>query len=184
MKLLHVKILALFASLTSLASAQTITFEPDAQGLLPDGSQPVDNLAITDQFLRFGVRFGLDNDLDGQADPDAHPFLEERGEDGSDGFDNNSGGRTVPDVADSGYEAQLGQFFLRTRAVSSTTDVDTLLVSYTTPVAVASGEIWDIDTGPQGTEKWDVEALDAHGVVLEHPDQQQADGDLPVRAHL
>ena len=63
----------------TVSQAQNVTFEPDSSGLLPDGSVAADDVAISNQFLRSGVSFGLDTDLDGLPDPGAYPFLEKFG---------------------------------------------------------------------------------------------------------
>ncbi len=140
------------------AYSQTITFEPDAAGLLPDGSIAKDDMAITDQFQRFGVCFGVDNDRDGHFDENKTLFLEATGEEGTDGFLNNASG--VWDEAASGHEARLGKYFLR----GSGRDI--LLVHYATPVRAASCELWDIDGGGRGTEQWIIEILSDSGKIL------------------
>ena len=56
----------------ALGAADSIDFEPDGNGLLPDGSTAADNLEITDQFLTSdGISFAVDNNLDGIPDPGA-----------------------------------------------------------------------------------------------------------------
>jgi hypothetical protein len=71
------------------------------------------------------------------------------------------------DEAKSGYEKQLGNYFLRTSPPSETRGGDVLLVSYVTPVKKVSGELWDIDCNLAGDyEKWRLEALDANQQVV------------------
>lgn len=165
--MLIISCLLLFLFLVPVSDlvAQTITFEPDLSGKLPDGSDGEDNTPIRDQFLNFGISFGLDNDLNGIADADSGPFLERVGNDDTTGFLNNKLNQN--DAAAPGFENQLGQYFLRTRGVLSTEGaIDTLLVNYTTSVSIASGEIWDIDSAGAFTERWRIEALDVDGVVI------------------
>jgi len=139
-----------------------IDFEPDINGKLPDGTVATDDLAIFNQyFVSHGVMFGIDNDLDGLPDMNGAglletPFLEHVGDDGTNGFMNDTLG--VPDTAANtppGLVAQLGDWFLRTSGGTSN-----LLITYTTPTAQAGGEIWDIDGFNNQFEQWRVEALD------------------------
>jgi hypothetical protein len=153
------------------ASAQlcpSIDFEPDGNGLLPDGSVATDNLPITTQYLlSHGVSFGIDDDLDGVADLGASPALEAVGLESINGFFNNVLGST--DTAASGFESQLGTFFLRTPTGTGGFPAPTnLLITYTSPVSAASAEIWDLDGEVSlGSEQWRLEALDAFGGVLD-----------------
>lgn len=151
-----------------IAHAQpTITFEPDAGGALPDGSIAVDDMEIRDQFLSHGVRFGYDVDLDGVIDDDGYPLLEAIGGGPTggqlaptEGF--NSSVTGMRDTAAPGHEARLGGYFLRSSAEDRG---NTLLIEYTSPVQVASGEIWDIDASQGRTEQWRVEALSRGRVI-------------------
>jgi hypothetical protein len=97
--------------------------------------------------------------MDGIADPNVYPYLEKTGDDGLNGFQCSTGFGSPYDYAENGMGNQLGQYFLRTTAFSLTNGTETLLVSYITPVTLASGEIWDIDANVQGTEQWRIEAL-------------------------
>lgn len=66
------------------------------------------------------------------------------------------------DSAASGFEEQLGDWFLKTDGSN-----DTLLISYDNPVAAASGELWDIDARTSGAyEQWSVTAYDSAGNSL------------------
>jgi hypothetical protein len=172
-----VGIVALLGIMMPLVYAQTITFEPDVSGFLPDGSLAADDMVISNQFLRSGVIFGIDNNLDGLADPDAYAYLEKVGDDGENGFgtavDLGYGWKNEYDYADDGTGLQLGQYFLRTASVNPTNESHTLLVSYATPVKKASGEIWDLDaevgnSNPlyNGNEQWKIEALNESRQVI------------------
>lgn len=164
---------ALLGMVSIVANGQIISFEPDENGKLPDGSVAVDNMAISNQFLRSGVLFGLDNDMDGVPDADGYPYLEEIGDDGEDGFltrtpgaTDTASGDTSADTAYGDTSAQLGQFFLRTTAVNPTNVADILLVTYINPVHTASGELWDIDENRDGYEQWRIEALAKNGEII------------------
>lgn len=136
-----VGVVALFAS--AQASATLINFEnAPGRGLN-------DNDAVTTQYTAEGVTFTgafLEGTWDG--DPtDANPQ----------GFLNDATGHW-----DDPYSASpgLGDWFLRTGG-----EVDGrggagvyLTVSYADPVKAASGQIWDIDGGGQGTEQWHIVA--------------------------
>ncbi|MFQ5699038.1 MAG: PEP-CTERM sorting domain-containing protein, partial [Myxococcota bacterium] len=148
------------------ARAGLITFEPNGSGNLPDGSLAVDDLPIDAQFLSQGVRFGIDDDLDGLPDAGSTPFLEHTGHivSSPDGFLNDTLG-LLDTAATPALGLQLGAWFLRT-----TSPTINLLIRYpTTPTAAASGEIWDIDgnTNNQGMESWLVEALDSSLAVFD-----------------
>jgi hypothetical protein len=159
---------AFLSVLASFANGQTITFEPDAKGCLPDGTIAADDIAISNQFLRSGVIFGLDSDMNGIPDTNSFPYLEEVGGDGTDGF-----GVGYPnilwDYASNGTSNQLGQYFLRTLDVSGAHGTEVLLISYVTPVTKASGEIWDLDSDMTRSwmhEQWCIEALDNNSQVI------------------
>jgi hypothetical protein len=158
--------LALLGMISVAAYAQTITFEPDSNGLFPDGSVVSDDTAISNQYLRSGVLFAFDNDMDGFPDMDGYPFLEKIGDDGMNGFLVTTDSGNYKDYADGGTTAQLGQYFLRTAAVAPNTAPDTLLVSYVNPVKQASGEIWDLDASEVDYEQWTIEALDENRQVI------------------
>lgn len=145
---------------TSDATAQVIDFET-----VP-GTMPSDQLAITTQFEpTLGVTFGLDNDDDGALDPGASPFLElVGGADPGTGFANHQVG---DDQADAGFESLLGSYFLRFGTGETGSGDSALLIVYSSPVAAASGDLWDIDGSGSGTERWLIEALDAGGATLE-----------------
>lgn len=151
----------------SLSSGQclNIDFEPDVNGLLPDGSVAVDDMPITDQYLAsHGVSFGVDNDLDGMPDLGVAPVLEQVGDDAVDSFINCTLSKF--DTAAPGFEPSLGIFFLRTVSGFGSTP-DNMLISYAFPVSSVSAEIWDLDGTPTGTEQWRIEALDGSGAVVD-----------------
>lgn len=137
-----------------------------------------DNQSMTSQYLDLGFSFGIDNNLDGIADLDIAPALEQKGKDSISGFVNRGSGK---DVAEAGffdeengitYADRLGDYFLRTGGLGG--DGGNLLITYTEGTAAASGELWDID-GNQGffrdgsarTEHWQVQVLGANGSILE-----------------
>lgn len=141
------------ASCTSVVHAAVIDFES-----VPGGS-PSDQLAITNQYEPlFGVTFSLS---DGGS-----PYLEAVGHvDAGDGFVNNA--LNVYDAAAPGFEPQLQGYFLRLGTSGlAAVPVPRLLINYTTPVAAASAQIWDIDGDPAATEQWRVDAFNSSGVLL------------------
>jgi len=154
-------VVVLFPSILSASS--TITFET-----VP-GDIPSDKLEISTQYeSQFGVSFGLDTDGDGYANDSAFPHLEKSAQsDSGHAFQNNTRGNLY-DIARIGYEAQLGDYFLRLgTSLFQTTPVPNLIISYTTPVSAASAEIWDIDGNSYGTEQWLIEALDSNYSVID-----------------
>lgn len=67
------------------------------------------------------------------------------------------------------YEPQLGQWFLTDShaGVVGVAPNNPLIITYTTPVSAASGQIWDIDGTPKlGLEGWKIEALDQSNHLL------------------
>ncbi|NEO54067.1 MAG: hypothetical protein F6K54_13855 [Okeania sp. SIO3B5] len=145
----------------SVNAASLINFEP-VNGQLPDGSVAVDNMPINNQFSSLGVTFGIDRNLDGLPDAGLFPRLEAVGfSDPVPGFYSAKGN----DIAAPGFENRLGSFFLR--GVDSNVNGEFLLISYTSPTKAASGEIWDIDVHPEGTEQWEVQALGADLSVID-----------------
>lgn len=175
---------AFVLALASGVHAQpTITFEPDANGVLPDGSPAADDLPIRDQFLSQGVRFGYDVDLDGEIDAEGTPLLESIGGGSTAGglppteaFNSNATG--MRDTAAPGFEAQLGGFLLRNAADDRGKP---LLIEYTSPVSQASGEIWDIDAWQGLTEQWRVEALQDGKVIASETSPEGTDFTLDSR---
>lgn len=161
----------------------TITFEPDAAGHLPDGSLAEDDMEVRDQFLSLGVRFGYDDDLNGEIDEDGAPLFEAIGGGSTggglgplDGFNSNATG--MRDTAAPGHEAQLGEFFLRNAIEDRGRP---LLIEYAAPVDQASGEIWDIDAWRGRTEQWRVEALSQGSVIASELSPEGTDMTLDSR---
>ncbi|MEM6251999.1 MAG: PEP-CTERM sorting domain-containing protein [Cyanobacteria bacterium P01_D01_bin.156] len=157
-----------------------------------------DNQAITNQYLNLGFSFGIDNNLDGVADGGIAPALEQKGNDAKAGFVNAGSGN---DIAEAGffdeangvtYADRLGNYFLRTGGLGG--NGGNLLISYTEGTSAASGELWDIDgnqnffgAGSHRTEKWEVQALDASGSILEtlmSPEGDKAHGPLDGKPWL
>ena len=142
-----------------IAGPSMIDFET-----LPDGSTPVDDQRLDhNQWYDAGgvrVRFGFDTD--GDYVPDSDAVFEHIGKDGTDAFGNQFLNE-VRDTAYPGYEARLGEFFLRSdRPLHYDSD---FIVEYETPVTRLSGEIWDLDGATGYDEKWSVIGLDENGFV-------------------
>jgi hypothetical protein len=139
------------------AAAAVIDFE-----VVP-GATPADQLAISNQYaLSEGVTFSLSTG--------GTPFLEESGSaDGTTGFIRNFPEEAMEaDVEREGYTGLgLGGFFLRLGTDNFfAAPVPVLIIDYSTPVAAASAQIWDIDANDFGTEQWRVQAFnDAAEVV-------------------
>lgn len=149
------------------ASAALLGFEPDGMGNLPDGTAAADDLAITDQFApEFGVRFGIDNDLDGFADAGTFAVLEDTHDDSPNGFLDDPTG--TGDLERPGLEGALGDYFLRTPNNLESDALVNLIVTFDSDlVNRVVGEIWDIDgNSSQGTEQWRVIAYAADRSVL------------------
>lgn len=150
-----------------VASAALIDFES-----VPGGNS--DNLALSTQYqATAGVSFYLDNDLDGNPDPDnggfLTPFLEQVG--GSDpinGFINDRNGLVDEALQGTSLVAELGNWFLRTRGLEAGGQNDNLLIVYDTPTSFAGGQIWDIDADVTGNEKWLVEIIDSSNMTLDN----------------
>lgn len=135
------------------AMAQSIDFET-----LPDGSPTLDRQLISDQYVAdFGVRFDL-------VDPVTLEVV------GSPQIAKVGAPRTAFNAcgADTPNPGQgVGQSFLTDDGTVGS-NVETLLVTYSQPVAQAAGVILDTDTRSGPTyEEWTVEALDASKNVLE-----------------
>jgi hypothetical protein len=147
---------ASFVIASGAAGAAVIDFET-----VPGGT-PSDQLAITNQYeASDGVTFSLS---DGGT-----PFLEQRdSDDDGNGFLRNFPPEELSaDIERAGHEGELGNFFLRLGIDTLfAVPVPQLIISYSTPVAAASAQIWDIDGNDFGTEQWRVEALDASDAVL------------------
>ena len=158
--------------LSGSASADFITFETR-----PDGTTPLDDELIplgTGYTTNDGVTvtFGFDTNNDGIADL-AAAFEETLDEDSNVepefGYCSTNYGSfpCTADQAATGYEEQLGDFFIRS-AGAHAANWDSFIIQYDAPTAVtaASGEIWDIDRAALGWEKFYVSAYDILGNVL------------------
>jgi hypothetical protein len=144
--ILHISLLVWAATLhvgQSDLIADTITFET-----LPGGT-PSDGLEINTQFeATFGVTFALEN---GDS-----PLLAQVGAP----LTAFQGFNLLPDEPAPGIN--VGSFFLTDDDVVSGS-APALIVSYTNPVAAASGILLDID----GTEAWQIQARDSSNVVID-----------------
>lgn len=142
--------------------AGVIDFETTASG-----GKPTDNgvIELTDTFKSgsVGVRFGFDSDFDGILDSKA-VFEDVNNVDanGDSGFWSLSNAR---DKAAPGYTDQLGDFFIRQMDPYQPFGVFTILYDSLNPVTEASGEIWDIDGTPSGTERFLVKAFNGTNLL-------------------
>jgi hypothetical protein len=135
----------------------------------PGGGAPVDDAVLNTPYNITGggtVAFFFDNNLNNTFDSgiDTLPLFEAAGQDGTDGFGSSYWG--INDTAYPGYAAELGNFFLR-QPVSGTVPPP-FFIHYNTSqtITALSGEIWDIDGAPAGTEQWRVDVLGgAHNVL-------------------
>jgi len=145
--------------LSGIAFSSTINFET-----VP-GTTPADQLAIGSQYEPlYGVTFSTSTG--------GTPYLEAVGpSDPGYAFVNGNlgGGPGNADLATPGYQAQLGNYFLRLGTGDLlTAPAPSLIIDYTNPVAAASAQIWDIDRNTStGVEQWLVSAYDFGGNLLE-----------------
>ncbi len=151
----------------ALGHAAVIDFETD-----PNGATPVDNAMLTGSYLIAGVTVSFTMAVDGSPVTPVFEMIGPPGfdtaADGGFGFVNNA--LTELDTAAPGFEAQLGTFFVRTPALSTTSSVvfTVLYDSISGPVTEASGEIWDIDAvNSLEVEQWTVRAFDGSNVLLD-----------------
>lgn len=161
---LRITLLSLAGAL-ALPAQDLISFEPDANGYLPDGTLASDELRITTQFkAQYGVTFGTDNNGDLSLDPGSYAVLEKAGKADSGWGFISTNASTNQDSAAAGYEDQLGDWFLKSRGNSG---ANTFLITYDNPVTAASAELWDIDQRSNGNyEQWAVKAYDNDGTLL------------------
>jgi len=162
----HTLTVAGLLGLSSSAYAGLINFETVPNGL------PSDQLAISNQYLTdHGVTFSLLN----ANNSSSTPFLEAVGNtDVGNGFTYLDNNIPTADKAAPGFEAELGNYYLRfttTDQVSS--PVPQLVISYAANAytSAASGQIWDIDAhnvnGLGGRAQWLVSAFNASNNLLE-----------------
>ena len=149
--------------------AQVITFETQPNGATPGDD---DLLTVPYNFTGGSVRMFFDingnNKFDGL---DVLPAFEQAGRDSINAFASAFNG--VSDVPRPGYEAQLGNFFLRVPGSGSPATLPPMppgpfIAQYTSTTAIAafSGELWDLDGNAQGTEQWRIDVLSSVGAVL------------------
>lgn len=145
----------------AVGKASVIDFET-----LPDGSSSIDGyqLGIDETFSvdNVDISFGFDSNNDGIADLNA--IMRRVGSNQS-GFSNDRAGKS--NIAASGFENQLGQFFLASPVHSD--NVFPLIINYSSDdlVTAASGEIWDIDGTGGSTERFRVEAYNEDQELLD-----------------
>lgn len=141
----------------------------------PNGTTPNDNDVLHNPYTLTGggtVRFFFDTNANNtfEAGVDALPVFEQVGTDGLDGFVASRAGDGVHDRAPkgSGYNPQLGQFFLRQPdAIGGVPGPFMIVYDTTQVIREFSGEIWDIDATRGGAfEQWRVDVLNASGKVL------------------
>jgi hypothetical protein len=167
LKLATLFTLATIIGHANAAQVDLITFEP-VDGYLPDGSLAVDNAAITTQYrAQYGVSFGLDADNNLEIDSGSTLRLEDTSNtNGNWGYVSTLAEEEYNN-AESGYESQLGDWFLTNDRDGEVSD--TILIQYDNPVTQASGEIWDIDGRTNGnSEQWQVSAYDQSGNLVEN----------------
>jgi hypothetical protein len=143
---------------------RVLDFEPDSNGLFPNGAVAEDEMIVIDMFeSSHGMRFGMDYDGDGFPDGKSFLSLEQAGSEDLDSafyYDHTGeADRAAPEFAE-----RLGRFFLFARFSGPG---ESAVILYTPRVARATGEIWDLDGTPRyGTEQWLVEATDSRGSVV------------------
>lgn len=158
-------VLATVTLLHSLtAEAQLIDFEAT-----PGGGTPADDTPIPAYNLTGGgtVSFYFDTNLNNTFDSgiDGDAIYEAAGMDGTDAFAN--GGLGVPDTAATpALATQLGSYFARALVPFAVPDPFIIDYNTTQTISALSGEIWDIDGQPQGTELWQVDVLDSSATIL------------------
>lgn len=150
---------------SSQAAGTIIDFES-----LPNGAQPADDVQLSSPYTIEGggtVQFFFDANLNGAYEPmvDVLPVFEAIGNSGTDGFvASQVSGNDRPR---SGFEGQLGTFFLRQPEGSGRVPAP-FVIAYDTDQTIRefSGEIWDIDGAVSGTEQWQIDALNGAGNIL------------------
>jgi len=146
----------------SFVNAQMIDFETT-----PDGATPLDdmNLGTNQPYMIDGVevRFGFDSDFDGVVDTSA--AFEMIGNDGVNGFEASNG----VDQADTGFESQLGTWFLRSQNdYHNGVNPGVFTIQFSDVVSTVSGEVWDIDgETAYGSEAWFVRVYASDNSLLE-----------------
>ncbi len=167
---LFVSVIALFVSSNWSSPAHGVDlFDFETT---PGGPVPVDNAFNSGAYNLTGggtVRFFFDNNGNSNYDAgDERPVFEQVGSDTQEGYQSTQGaGPGNWDRARTGYESQLGNFFLRESAALTIPGPFYIRYNTTQTITAFSGEIWDIDgNSASATEQWRVEALNASGQVL------------------
>lgn len=144
------------------ARADLITFETT-----PTGATPVDNAPLAAPYAVNGgtVRFFFDTNGNNVHDSgDVNPRFEARGNADPDpqGFQSTkNGGQDRP------AGGSLGAWFLRQPdGIGALPGPFIIDYDVAQPIDALSGEIWDIDSTPQATERWRVDVLDSAGSVV------------------
>jgi len=148
-------LLAIIFSLKSFAGV--IDFETNALGETPKDNSII---SINDQFILDGVSVSFGFDTTGDNEPDSYGVFEQVGggkEKGNSGFISSYGDRY--DIAATGSELLLGNFFLRQQQAYKPFGTLHILYDSLLPVTSASGEIWDIDGKKSATEQFLVQAF-------------------------
>lgn len=137
-----------------------IDFESLASGGVPTDNQEI---LVSEPFNVDGVAvsFGFDSNSDGKLDKKAVFEQVANIDKGKDTGFLYSG---IADQAAPGFEAQLGNFFIRQFDPYKPFGVFTILYESALPVTAASGEIWDID-GHKNTEQFMVQAFDQQSLL-------------------
>jgi hypothetical protein len=135
----------------------------------PGGGTPADNGNQVNPYTIPGgtVQFFFDTNGNNTFDSgvDAFGKYEHIGSDGNDGFFDQWNGSS--DEAQPGFEAELGNFFLRQPdPIGNVPGPFIAAYDVSVPIRGLSGEIWDIDGGHVGTEQWRVDVLGTGGTVL------------------
>ena len=135
-------LITFFAMLFAVTPAHAVLIDFES---IPGGS-PYEGLSISDQFLSTaGVSFSLEGG--------GFPVLAEVGDP-----------RTAFGPSDTPAEGQnIGSFFLTDTGSLSSDTPPAVIISYSTPTAIASGVLLDIDFN----EGWTIEAYDSTGVLLD-----------------
>jgi hypothetical protein len=148
---------------TAAARADLITFETR-----PAGTTPVDNTNLGNPYNVTGgtVRFFFDVNGNNSFDSgvDVLPVFEARGNADADpqGFvSTKTGGQDNPAAGN------LGNWFVRQpQGIGPLPGAFVIDYDVTQVIDALSGEIWDIDSAANGTERWQVDVLDDLGNVI------------------
>lgn len=142
-------------ALSGPAPAQTIDFET-----LPDGTPTVDQQMISTEYeAAFGVSFEIVDSMDQHV---SFPRLARVGSPRT-AFQGCNDGDDLPDP---GAIPVVGQTFLTDDGMLGTPPGD-LKITYSTPVAVASGQMIDVDRGPGQYEEWVITARRGDGTIVD-----------------